>query len=358
MAQNTNLSRIGQINAAGDDRALFLKVFSGETMATFDKVNLMKSRHMTKTIAYGKSAQFTITGTATADYFDSGTNILDPANGLLNNILRGERVINIDKPLISAVAISEDDMKLNHDASTAIQSEELGRALANQFDASCIKVAYAAARTEATLTRDGDRIFGGTRIFSDAAGGGEGADDVNLGFGATFTSAIQLSDALFAAKTALDEKNVPAEDRCAIMPSAEYNLLISEFPETQLNRVLNQDIGGQGSYAQGTLGKIAGFEILSSNNMPNGQDLSAVDDGGSNNDVFGANGIGYNGDFTGSRILCFHKSAIGTVQLMDLATEMEWKMEYQTNLYVAKYMLGHGVLRPEAAVEISDGNLT
>jgi hypothetical protein len=47
-----------------------------------------------------------------------------------------------------------------------------------------------------------------------------------------------------------------------------------------------------------------------------------------------------------------HPSAIGTVKLLDLATESEYQIERQGTLFVAKYAMGHGVLRPEASVVI------
>ena len=60
----------------------------------------------------------------------------------------------------------------------------------------------------------------------------------------------------------------------------------------------------------------------------------------------------YNGNFSTTVGLVMHESAVGTVKLMDLSTEMEWDIRRQGWLIVAKYALGHGLLRPEAAVEI------
>ena len=69
------------------------------------------------------------------------------------------------------------------------------------------------------------------------------------------------------------------------------------------------------------------------------------------NDPFGA-GNGYNGDLSATRILAGTKEAIGTVKLLDLATESEYQIERQGTLFVAKYAMGHGVLRSECAVEV------
>ena len=47
-----------------------------------------------------------------------------------------------------------------------------------------------------------------------------------------------------------------------------------------------------------------------------------------------------------------HKSAVGTVKLMDLSTEAEYSVRYQGTTIVSKMALGTGVLRPEAMIEI------
>jgi hypothetical protein len=46
------------------------------------------------------------------------------------------------------------------------------------------------------------------------------------------------------------------------------------------------------------------------------------------------------------------KDAVGTVKLMDLAMESEYDIRRQGTLMVAKYALGHGVLRPSCAIEL------
>jgi len=70
--------------------------------------------------------------------------------------------------------------------------------------------------------------------------------------------------------------------------------------------------------------------------------------------VFGSGGTGYNADMDKTQIIGGHPSAIGTVKLLDLATESDYKVELQGSLFVAKYAMGHGILRPEAAFEIKD----
>ena len=68
--------------------------------------------------------------------------------------------------------------------------------------------------------------------------------------------------------------------------------------------------------------------------------------------MFGSGGVGYNGNFTNSLGIVAHPSAVGTVKLLDLATESEYQMERQGTLFIAKYAMGHGILRPECAIEL------
>ncbi|MFA5623318.1 MAG: capsid protein, partial [Candidatus Dojkabacteria bacterium] len=60
----------------------------------------------------------------------------------------------------------------------------------------------------------------------------------------------------------------------------------------------------------------------------------------------------HNGNFSNTYGVVFHEEAVGTVKLMDIATEMDRLIEYQADLMVGKYAMGHGILRPECAVEL------
>jgi len=53
---NQTPSRLGQVNATGDDRALFLKLFAGEILTSFEERNIFMPLHRNRTISNGKSA--------------------------------------------------------------------------------------------------------------------------------------------------------------------------------------------------------------------------------------------------------------------------------------------------------------
>jgi len=334
---NVNLSanRVGQINGAGDADALFLKVFSGEILTTFEETNIMKDLHTVRTIQNGKSAQFPATGVATANYHTAGESLIEADNGYQSDIKKNEITINIDDVLVASTFLANiDELKTHYDV-RSIYAQELGKALSKRFDIAVMKTLVAGARQNATIS------------------GGKSGIQLT---GKTLSTGTGLLSALFEVAQKLDENDIPSEDRFAILTPAQYYKLISD-PAT--NIALNRDYGGEGSVAQGTAPMVAGIRLFKSTHIPN-TDLSAVTtgDGESNNDVFDKNhtgtnnGIGYNGDFSSTGFLAGHKAALGTVKLLDLATESEYQIERQGTLFVAKYAMGHGVIRPECCVEV------
>ena len=320
MPDNMILSRPGVSNLTSDgswaqDNANFQQIFMGEVLTAFAETNVMKALHLVRTIDHGKSAEFPVTWKFNARYHTPGEPIMGN-----NRMPHKPRIINIDDLLIADTFIYNlDDMKNHYDV-RGIYSTELGNALAREFDRKCMRVAVLAARAAGLVNGEP----GGTVLKNpDMATDGE-----------------KLAGCIFAAAQALDEKDVPDSDRHVILRPAQYYLL------NQTTKVLNKDWNGSGSYSEGGITKIAGITIVKSNNVPNTNVTDAVQ--GENND--------YTGDFTNTLGIVMHKSAFGTVQLMDIATQMsgdDIAIMYQGTLMVAKMAVGHGILRPCAAVELS-----
>ena len=311
---NATVSFLGKANNTGDDNALFLKVFSGEVLAAFQRRNQMLDMTMVRTISQGKSAQFPAIGKTTAAYHTAGNEITGSV------IKKNERVITIDDLLISDSFIAQIDEAKNHYDVRSIYSTEMGNALARTVDQHLLQLAILAA--QATTTVNGEN---GGAVITDA--------DAK-------TNAASLITSIFDAVQTLDEKDVPEDDRfCIVPPSTYYNIVEND-------KILNRDFGGtNGVYADGKVLKVAGVNIVKSNTAVDAfTDQSAASSTGENNT--------YNGDFSNTAAVVFHKSAIGTVKLMDLAMESEYDIRRQGTLMVAKMALGHGILRPEAAVEI------
>ena len=57
-------------------------------------------------------------------------------------------------------------------------------------------------------------------------------------------------------------------------------------------------------------------------------------------------------NYSNTYAVVFHPASTGCVKLLDVAVESEYQIERQATLMVAKYAVGHGVLRPEASYEV------
>ncbi len=350
---NTSPSRVGLIEGGSDNDALFLKKFSGEILQTFEESNIFKPLHTIRTIDSGKSAQFPVTGIATANDHTPGENIAEQGGSpdkYLSDIGKTEKIINIDKMLVASTFLANIDDVKNHYDIRSVYANELGKALAVRFDTAIAKTFLAAARDSANLTTTS---AGSTY---DVAGEAFGRGSLDPTAVDTFTGA-QLVGALFAAAQKLDENDVPSDGRFCVLRPAEYYKLVTGADASNtfsLTSAINSDIGGQGSIASGNVPQIAGISLYKSNHLPS-TDLSggAGVDAGSSNDVFGGNGVGYDGDFRNTFGIVSHSAAVGTVKLLDLATESEYQIERQGTLFVAKYAMGHGILRPECAIELA-----
>jgi hypothetical protein len=346
---DTSPSRVGQVNSANDVDALFLKKFSGEILQTFEESNVFKPLHTVRTIENGKSAQFPVTGIASASYHTPGENIADGGNSYLSDIKKAEQTITIDKVLLASTFLANIDDVKNHYDIRSVYANEIGKALALRFDKAVAKSFIGAARSASVITggKVGGRLDVPNNDFS-APG--------SVGTPATVTGA-ELTAAFFTAAQKLDENDVPSEGRFAVLRPQEYYRLITGGAGALAisTSAVNKDVGGLGSVASGSIPQIAGITIYKSNNIPSSDLTSATGtnsgDAGSSNDLFAATD-GYDGDFSNSLGIVGHSAAVGTVKLLDLATESEYQIERQGTLFVAKYAMGHGILRPECAIEL------
>lgn len=313
---NFNPSFIGQAAGAGDQNALFLKLFSGETLTAFETVNTALERTMVRTIANGKSAMFPVFGKASAAYHAAGTELTG------SSITGNERIITIQDLLVSHVFIASiEEAKTSYEV-RSIYAKEIGIALANQMDKHIYQMLVKNARESA----------------ANPQAAGQQITDLDFN-----TNGASAAASIYAAARLLDEANVPAEDRYAAVSPQAYYSMVSDTTAA----VINRDFGGSGSYADGKVLKIAGIEIIKTNQLPSTNLTSGVGIGS----IVGSGG-GLGGNFSTTVGCVWHKSAIGTVKLLDLSTEIEYSARHQGTLLVAKYAAGHGVLRPEASLEI------
>ena len=311
---NATVSRLGLVNNSGTGyNDLFLKVFSGEVLASFGRENQMMNMTTVRTIANAKSATFPVTGTIASSYHTIGNEIVG------TQVKHNEKVINIDDMLLAHAFLGEIDELKNFYDVRSIYSNEMGQSLAKKVDQHLLQLTVLASQASATITGGS----GGTQITdSDAK-----------------TNATSMIASVFEAVQALDEKDVPTSDRyCVVTPDVYYQL-------SNVDKLVSRDFSSNnGDFSKGQVVMIGGVRVIKSNTAV----TAFTDQSGA---ISGTNNT-YNVDAQHIAGVVFHKSAVGTVKLKDLVLENTYDPRRLGNLMTARLALGHGILRPESAVSI------
>ena len=322
---NASPVKFGNVNSGSTrDDALFLKVFAGEVITSFERASKTQGADMVRSISNGKSASFPVMGRIGAEYHAVGAEILGSA------VNSNEKVITINDLLISSVFISNIEEAKSHWDVRSAYSTEMGRALSFQKDKHILQTIGQATLASANVT-------GGDATTNITNTGIASATDA--------TAANAMIDAIFAAAKELDANYVPSEGRKCFMRLEEYYKLANA------TNAVNVDFSGKGSISEGKVHKIAGIELIPVPHFVSSNITTALPDAGSATNG-GTKPQAVN--LSNFVALVSHPSAVGTVKLMDLAVEKEYDIRRQGTLMVAKYSMGHGVLRPEAAVGIKE----
>lgn len=312
---NANPSALGQANLAGAKDALFLKLFSGEVMSSFNARTVMSDKTRVRNITQGKSASFAAIGNIGAEYHTPGSELLGKA------VEHGEKVVTIDDLLVSHSFIANIDEAKNHYEVRSEYSMQMGAALAQTYDRSLISLAVKTARAGAAGA-----------VASQGA-----AVSTAVGLTPTIRSIVE---AIYAEAAAMDALFLPKEDRVAVVSPATFWQLVQD------DKLLDKDFGDNGSYAEGNVRKVAGFSIVASPNL--GVDHTAA----ANTAKYPDFNTKYMANTSDTAVLLFQKTGLATVKLMELATESQYDIRRQGTLMVSKMAVGHGAVRPESIREL------
>lgn len=320
----TGISNPGQKLSAGQRDALFMKVFSGEVLTAFARNTVMMSRHQVRTIDHGKSASFAVMGRTRARYLAPGDSLDDQRKKMEHN----ERVIAIDGLLTADCLITDIDDAMNHYDVRVEYSRQLGEALAMAADCAVINELANEAAKDATFTDDNipdngagkDKVLGTGKAFEFATG---------LAISQSADYGNKILEGLLAARAAFTKNYVPMGDRyCLLTPEGYSAVMKALMPDSANYHALFDPNTGK-------LQTICGFEVIEVPHLLN----DGVDEKHTLNEKYTA------AELQG---IVFHRSAVGTVKLKDLAMERARRAEYQADQIIAKYAMGHGGLRPEA----------
>ena len=356
------LTQLGQSNLAGDTRALYLKLFSGEMFKGFQHNTIARDLIMKRTIKNGKSLQFIYTGRTKSEFHTPGNSILGDSN---NAPPVAEKTITIDDLLISSAFVYELDEVLAHYDLRSEISRKIGYALAEKYDRLAFRAVARGARQASPVSATGYVEPGGTQIRV-----GSTTNDSDA------YNSSNLVAAFYDAAAALDEKGVSSDGRVAVLNPRQYYELIQAVGS---NGLVNRD--AQGSALQSGQGiiEIAGIKSHKSMNIPflgnygtayggttgqtsPGNTGSFV--GESLEDASGAS-TGINNDYgtaaeVGSKScgLIFQKEAAGMVEAIGpqvQVTSGDVSVIYQGDVMLGRLACGCDYLNPAAAVELYVG---
>lgn len=319
----TGISNPGQKLSAGDRDALFMKVFSGEVLTAFARNTVMMSRHQVRTIDHGKSASFAVMGRTRAKYLAPGNSLDDQRKKFEHT----EKVISIDGLLTADCLITDIDDAMNHYDVRVEYSRQLGEALAQSADCAIINELANMAAKDATVPENipdngtgADKVKGTGKSFEFATG---------LAISQSADYGNKIIEGLLAARAAFTKNYVPMGDRYCLLTPEGYSALIKALMPDSANYQALFDPNS------GKLQTICGFEVIEVPHLLN----EGVD---------GKHTLNAKYTDAGLQGIVFHRSAVGTVKLKDLAMERARRAEYQADQIIAKYAMGHGGLRPEA----------
>ena len=336
MADLAGLSRSGQVKGAGDDKALFLKVFAGEVLTAFERMTVMMSRHQVRTITSGKSASFPVMGRTAAGYLKPGKSLDDQRDGMQHN----EVVVPIDGLLTADAIIADIDDAMNYYDVRTEYSRQLGEALAIAADCAVInETANLCAGADASKKENIPTVEAGTNSKLKVLGTGKAVEIVTgADTAATKEYGQKILDGLINARSIMTKNYVPASERYFVCnPDAYSALIMALMPNAANYQILFNPETGK-------LMNVAGFEIIETPHFINAGVGAAAAPGGV------AHALASSLSTAKLQGVAFHRSAVATVKLKDLAMERARRAEYQADMLIAKYAMGHLGLRPEAAV--------
>ncbi|QXV80668.1 major capsid protein [Escherichia phage JacobBurckhardt] len=323
----------GVSTGSADKLALFLKVFGGEVLTAFARTSVTTSRHMVRSISSGKSAQFPVLGRTQAAYLAPGENLDDKRK----DIKHTEKVITIDGLLTADVLIYDIEDAMNHYDVRSEYTSQLGESLAMAADGAVLAEIAGLCNLTSTHNENIEGL-GSATVISTTQNKAALTDQVALG--------KEIIAALTKARAALTKNYVPTADRVFYCDPDSYSAILAALMPNAANYAALIDP------EKGSIRNVMGFEVVEVPHLTAGGAGTKRD--GTNEGQkhsFPAEYASGTAEVAKDNVigLFMHRSAVGTVKLRDLALERARRANFQADQIIAKYAMGHGGLRPEAA---------
>ena len=268
-----------------------------------------------------KSAQFPVFGRAASSYLKAGANLDD----LRVNIPHAEKIIEIDGLLTSDVLIFDLDDAMAHFDVRGEYAKQAGEALAVARDGAVLaEIAKLVVEDKENITGLGKGAILSTPLPA-------------ASIGETEAMGKAIFEQLLKIKTALSENYVPETERTVYIRPVALNALVAN------KDIINKLYGASVTIESGKPPKLIGFDLVETPHLTKGgADVNAG--------VIQGNGHVFPAAYKDTcMFLVAHRSTVGTLTLKDLALEHARRANLQADQIIAKYAMGHGGLRPEAA---------
>jgi len=320
MAIESNMTRPGQNNGSGDDRALFEKKMMTDVLRYFQSTNIAKELVTVKTIANGKSAAFPVVGNVTAQYHTVGVE-LDTTKAV-----HTEREITIDSILEAHVYVDDIDEAMVHYDANSAYNEAIGRSLGKRYDQDLFRmIAKAALIDDSSAASAAGLLAFDDDIYTTAVAFASANDEL-LG--------AKVYDKIVEAISQWVEKDIVGEPVIVLQPKSYYALL-NNPANTGLTWV--NDPAAQSGRVPLVLGK----RVMTSPHLPQSDDSSNT-----------AIASKYRADFSDIVGLIFAKEAVGALEMISMQLRSDYVPTRLSTLIVGKMLVGFGILNHSAAIPL------
>lgn len=310
-------SRFGQRAAAGDPRALFLTEFGGMVITAYDEIMDYNDLRWVKNIDQGKSDTFPIIGRK-RDAAEHTPGELILGGGIESNDIE----ITLDQMVYDSVFIAEIDKLISHFDVMAPYTQQLGQSLGSLQ-----------AKRVATMHILASRKY---YVGNTPTGVPQGQPLPFYVFDANMrTSATVLETSAFTARQYLLENEMSGNEPRLMLPHQQYLLLARNFGVD----VFKPEAGGGDRRSAKVSSPIAGFEIKGTNHIPKVNVTTGL--------------AKYQGNFTTTVGHISSKVAVGSLERRAMRIVVKDQEERLGTIAIASQFNGHGVLRPEASIELA-----
>lgn len=310
-AYTDSVARPGRaLNSGTDDRGLFLQEFGGKVLIAYEEALDYQDLRYVRNISQGKADSFPVIGRKRdAVDHDAGELILG------GTIEHNEIVVTLDKMLVDAAFIAEVDELMAHYDLMSPYTTQLGQSLGVTTAKRIAAIHILASR----VTTGNPSGIPYPSYYYDANVATDGA---------------KLEEAAFAGSQFMHENDMSGLNPRYMLPF-QQELVLARYSGVEGGPVTT----GSGDRSSGTVGKLAGIEVMGTNHIPKTNITTGL--------------TKYQGNFSTTIGHISSGMAVGSLERRGLRVVMKQQDERLGTIMIASMFVGHGILRPECSFEVA-----